>query len=433
MQSGEPPYTQDMENGYEYEYGPADTRVFLRVYAALAGAGGFVLLGWGPLLLPGPGGLDRSSLIRVFGSILMGAACCALGLGSVEDAAARRRGLLLLAVGHAMVAAVVWSQQVAIWGPQLEWVVQWLVWIDVCLLFLWHAAGQVSAWRLGSLFGGRAVPAENLRSRYERQIREAAAQEERNRLARELHDSIKQQIFVIQTAAATAQARFDGDSAGSREALQQVRSSAHDVMTEMEVMLDQLRAEPLENAGLVAALKKQCEALGFRTGARVEFQFEDLPASTALPPGAPQALLRAAQEALANVGRHARAHHVWVRLGKTLGGVELTVRDDGAGFDPNQTSRGMGTANLRARAEEFGGTFELSSRPGEGTSLRFFIPEMLRGGDGRSLRTLYVLQWSALLAFLWKKNAVTAALLALLSAAYLVADHRARKRSEAGQ
>ena len=328
------------------------------------------------------------------------------------------------------------SQQIAIWRPGTgEWAAHLLVAIAASLLFLWYTAGQeFPPGRLTTLFGGgRAVPAGNLRSRYEQQIREAAAQEERNRLARELHDSIKQQIFVIQTAAATAQTRFNGDSEGSRGALRQVRTSAHDVMTEMEVMLDQLRAEPLENAGLVAALKKQCEALGFRTGAHVEFQVDELPASTALAPGAQQALLRVAQEALANVSRHARATHVWVRLGKTSEGMELTVRDDGAGFDPNQSRGGMGTANMHARAEEFGGTFELASRPGGGTSVRFWLPRAAGVGPGRYLRTLQALWLVGFLFTVGKRTVFTVPLVIVFTGIYLIAEYRARKQRQAGR
>lgn len=77
----------------------------------------------------------------------------------------------------------------------------------------------------------------------------AASQEERHRLARGLPDSVKQQLFVIQTAAATPQTRFDGDSQGAREAIAQVRTSAREAITEMQAMLDQLRAAPLENTG----------------------------------------------------------------------------------------------------------------------------------------------------------------------------------------
>jgi hypothetical protein len=99
-----------------------------------------------------------------------------------------------------------------------------------------------------------------------------------------------------------------------------------------------------------------------------------MPAIGLLPPSAAEATLRAAQEALANVARHARASRVFVSLGSVGGGIELIVKDDGTGFDPNQGLRGMGTANMHTRAEEFGGKLELSSRPNAGTTVKFSIP-----------------------------------------------------------
>jgi signal transduction histidine kinase len=266
-----------------------------------------------------------------------------------------------------------------------------------------------------------------------------ARQEERNRLARDLHDSVKQQIFVIQTAAAIVQARFDDDRTGAKEALDQVRGSAREAMTEMQVMLDQLRAVPLENASLIESLKKQCEALGFRTGARVEFKLGDLPPAAALPPGAHEAILRAAQEALSNVGRHARAASVLVSLGSAHRHVELRIKDDGAGFDPNQRGGGQGIANMHARAEESGGRFELISRPGNGTSIVFSIPytemEAPREYRRRAVACGVVLVFSIFLLTCTKSmgNPLLTAVAAVGVGRYLVTYRRAQMRSESAQ
>lgn len=357
---------------------PIDIRLVFRAYAAVAGLGGFVLAAWGPMWLGvhmagQPYG--RAALIRVFGAILIAAACCAAGFASVNDLTALRRGLIWFAAGHAAVATMVLLQRLAIWGEgPAAWAGEFLLVIGFILWCFWLESASRKSLLMGLFAGANPTSADRLRSTYEQQIREAARQEERNRLARDLHDSIKQQIFVIQTAAATVEARFDDDRSGVRQAVEQIRSSAREAATEMHAMLDQLRAVPLENAGLVEALKKQCEALGFRTGARVEFQFGDLPSDDAVPPGAHQAILRVAQEALANVGRHARAANVRVSLDCVNRSVRLGVTDDGAGFDPNHAPRGLGIANMRARAEEFGGTFELISQPGGGTSIALSIP-----------------------------------------------------------
>lgn len=423
-----------------------DTRWVFRAYAALASLAGLLLFGWGPMwfgsdLAGEPWG--KAALIRVLGSIMIAAGCCAAGFAAIDDPPGRRRGLFWFAAGHAVIWLAVLTQQIAIWGSGLAEKAVWLSFAVAFLLFyLWATSeGEYNAGgMLTSLFwSANPNSADRLRSRYEQQIREVARQEERNRLARDLHDSIKQQIFAIQTAAATAQARFDGDQAGARLALEQVRGSAREAVTEMQVMLDQLRAVPLENAGLVESLKKQCEALGFRTGAQVEFKLGNLPPTEALPPGAHEAILLAAQEALANVGRHARAGRVLVSLGSRPRQVELRIEDDGAGFDPNQSDRGQGIANMRARAEEFGGKFHLASGPGNGTSVRFSIPytpsetpqEYLRKAVG--LGALLVVSTLALARTKSPLMAAVSAFAAIAAVRYTVAYRRVRTRSEAAR
>jgi signal transduction histidine kinase len=422
-----------------------NTRWVFRAYAALASLAGLLLFGWGPMwfgsdLAGEPWG--KAALIRVLGSIMIAAGCCAAGFAAIDDPPGRRRGLFWFAAGHAVIWLTVLTQQIAIWGPGLGQKAAQLLFAVVFVLFLlWTTnEGESALGVLTSLFGS-ANPnsAEQLRSQYAQQIREVARQEERNRLARDLHDSIKQQIFVIQTAAATAQARFDGDQAGARLALEQVRGSAREAMTEMQVMLDQLRAVPLENASLVESLKKQCEALGFRTGAQVAFELGDLPPSEALPPGAHEAILRAAQEALANVGRHACAASVLVSLGSGLRQVELRIEDDGAGFDPDQSRRGQGIQNMRARAEEFGGEFELISQPGGGTSVAFSIPyttpEPARKYRRRAVGWSLFLLWSVF--FLASRKEVAMVLPSAMAAVgvvrNMVAYRRARMRTEAAR
>jgi signal transduction histidine kinase len=358
---------------------PLDDQTFFAVFAVLSGIGGMLIVGWGPIWfgtdLPGTP-FGKAALARVFGAMLVAVGCWAASLSQMEDPELRRKGLLWFAAGHFFVLLVVISQRVAIWGPGLANYVEGSLSVAIMLFLLLWARGykqSVGKTRQGFL-KARLGGIEPLRSRYERQIREAGAQEERNRLARDLHDSIKQQIFVIQTAAATAQTRFDSDHTGAESALDQIRSSARDAMTEMEAMMDQLRSVPLENAGLIEALKKQCEALGHRTGAQVEFKPDDLPPNETLAPGSHQAILRVAQEALANIGRHARANHVTVSLDSLTESLELRVQDDGTGFDPFLGRRGMGIANMQARADEFGGQFDIISSPGGGTTVTFSIP-----------------------------------------------------------
>ncbi len=347
-----------------------DTPLVYRTYAVVAGLSGIILVVWG-----------KTALLQLLGSAAIAAGCFAAALATIEEPESRRRSLLWFAAGHIAVGCVVLLQGEAVWGKGAsDWVAAILLNISFLLISFWAVYWSAidlkpySLQTMLSLLSGHRPNPGSLRSRYEQQIRQAAAQEERNRLARDLHDSIKQQVFVIQTAAATAQTRFESDPGGARQALEQIRSSAREAVAEMEAMLDQLRAEPLETTGLVSALKKQSEALGFRTGASVEFKLGALPPARSLAPGAHEAIFRVAQEALSNIGRHARASHVVVALDYVKDRVQLNVQDNGAGFDPNLRSNGMGIANIRARAVEFGGEFELWSRPGGGTSIQFSIP-----------------------------------------------------------
>jgi hypothetical protein len=113
---------------------------------------------------------------------------------------------------------------------------------------------------------------------------------------------------------------------------------------------------------------------GYRTGAKVTLTIGDLPPSTALVPGAYEALYRFAQEGLHNVGRHARAKRVMVHFGVHAGQLELRITDDGAGFVPDEVPSGMGRRNMEARAQEVGGTCVVNSTRGYGTTVRCAVP-----------------------------------------------------------
>ena len=217
----------------------------------------------------------------------------------------------------------------------------------------------------------------------------AAAQAERNRLARDLHDSIKQQLYAINASAAAALARWETDLAGAHAAVEDVRRAAQAALAEMAALLQQLRPAPLAAAGLLDALREQCEALAHRSGAEVTVdlgQPGDAAAYTAavdtgrLPPGAEEAIFRIAQEALNNIARHARASHVALRLrvgGETL---RLEISDDGQGFAvqesiaSGQAPAGYGLSGMRDRAAAIGAGLDLVSESGRGTRVSVSLP-----------------------------------------------------------
>ncbi len=208
-----------------------------------------------------------------------------------------------------------------------------------------------------------------------RQLNDEAVQAERTRLARDLHDSIKQQLFSINVSAAAVRERWEKDVAGARAALDDVQHSAQAALVEMDALLKQLRPDPLETAGLVEALREQCEALAFRTGAEVTTFFGELPPETQLPLDTHVTIFRIVQEALANVARHARAGRVHVRLESEPAAqvLRLEVRDDGQGFEYATSSSGMGLANMAQRAQSLQGQIEINSS-GQGTTVQVTIP-----------------------------------------------------------
>jgi signal transduction histidine kinase len=293
-------------------------------------------------------------------------------LSQVED---QRNMALAFFGGAQFFLFMALTQQIALWEMRGAWFFISLIVLIICCF------GYLLFWELRNVSldsSSTSQNSEELRERWIKQLSEAAVQQERNRLARDLHDSIKQQIFSVNISAATAQTRWESDPEGARRALADVRGSAREAMAEMEAMLQHLRPAPLENVGLVEALRKQCEALQYRTGAIVTAEFGELPANEILLPGIQEAIFRIAQEGLNNISRHARAKTVQLRLYQETDGKSpvlwFTLRDDGAGYDPARSDSGMGLANIRLRAAEIGGTVQIESVPGQGASLILRIP-----------------------------------------------------------
>jgi signal transduction histidine kinase len=246
----------------------------------------------------------------------------------------------------------------------------------------------VRRWPLGPLFlrvqgverrltssASNDVLTAGLREKALQQVSEAAALAERTRIARELHDSIKQQIFSISVSAAAAKMLWQGESSeDARTAIEDIQRSAKEAQVEMQALLQQLRPTPLENTGLLEALHIQAQALGFRTGAQVHVELGALPENDRLLPGTQETIFRLVQETFANIARHARAHTIWLTLHSAEQALHIEIRDDGQGFDTAIVRAGMGLTNLHERAQELHGRVEVSSQPGRGTTVRISLP-----------------------------------------------------------
>ncbi|HEV7508613.1 MAG TPA: sensor histidine kinase [Thermoanaerobaculia bacterium] len=283
-----------------------------------------------------------------------------------------RRLALWLSVANGLISLMALLEQMAFGGSPAGWILI-LTPLAAAAFLAWMALRPLRPEEIAAEIDTLKIPDE-IRQGLLRQIGEAAAQEERNRLARDLHDSIKQQLFSINVGTATAQERWERDPEGARAALADVRRSAREAMVEMQAMLHQLRPEALSTAGLIEALREQCEALGYRTGAEVTLELGEQVPDDRMPPGAPEALFRMGQEMLANVARHARARKVRLWLGRQDEDVMLRILDDGQGFDPAAEASGMGLRNLKERAASLRGKLEVASAPGLGAGLTVRLP-----------------------------------------------------------
>jgi len=215
-----------------------------------------------------------------------------------------------------------------------------------------------------------AIAIEN--ARLYAQAQELAAVEERQKLARELHDSVSQALYGIALGLHTARIQVDRDPLELPEWLDYLLSLAEAALAEMRALIFELRPESLEREGLVTALSKQGAALQARHDIPVQ---TDLCEEPALPLTVKQELYRIAQEALHNTVKHARASKVNVLLSRTSEAVILEVRDDGVGFDPLGSFPGhLGLRSMQERVSNLGGTFDIESMPGDGTRICVCIP-----------------------------------------------------------
>ena len=228
--------------------------------------------------------------------------------------------------------------------------------------------------RLIAAFANQAgVTLENI-SLYER-VQEQAAFEERQHLARELHDSVSQALYSIVLGSYAAQKQLTTDPGQAGQALEYVQNLAEAGLAEMRALIFELRPEVLEQEGLAAALRKQAEALEVRHKIKADFTTTGDARAFTLPFTTKQALYRISQEALHNVVKHASATAVRVTLHYTDDQACLEVIDDGVGFAAAQEYPGhLGLKSMRERALALGGTFEVTSNKA-GTTLVARVPK----------------------------------------------------------
>lgn len=201
--------------------------------------------------------------------------------------------------------------------------------------------------------------------------RDAGVQEERRRLAREIHDTLAQGLTGIVTQLRAAE-HLDDDPGQRRRHTTAAIDLARESLTEARRSVDALRPEPLTSARLGEAVSGVAERWSARHDIPVQVTTTGTP--FALGAEVETALLRIVQEALANVARHARATRVGVTLSFLEAEMALDVRDDGVGFEPARRSGGYGLTAMRERITGVAGTLAVESEPGAGTGISARVP-----------------------------------------------------------
>lgn len=209
---------------------------------------------------------------------------------------------------------------------------------------------------------------------YAARVEELALTAERQRMARELHDTLAQGLagLILQLEAADSHLGHQ-ETSKARAVIQQAMQRARTTLADARRAIGQLRAESVRPADLEQAVRQEVERFKAATGIACEVRID-------LPPAIPEAIsenaLRAVSEALTNTARHAQARHVWVDLAPDGEALAVTIQDDGVGFEPAEaeTHGHYGLLGLRERARLAGGSLEVTSAHGRGTTIQLRLP-----------------------------------------------------------
>jgi len=202
---------------------------------------------------------------------------------------------------------------------------------------------------------------------------ELARVEERNRLARDLHDTVKQQTYAARMQLSAAKNLLTTDPASAAEHLEAALQLNRETQQELKLIIDELRPAALQGRGLAQALLDYVSRWQEHTGIKVEIVTTG---ERPLPLEVEQALYRVSQEALSNIARHAEADAVQLTLNMTLEQVTLIIADNGQGFDPAAVlPHALGLKGMKQRIDEIGGSIRVESKPATGTTITVVIPK----------------------------------------------------------
>jgi signal transduction histidine kinase len=208
--------------------------------------------------------------------------------------------------------------------------------------------------------------------------RQVAVLEERDRLAREMHDTLAQVLGYLHLKAATTRKRLAaGDIERAEEELQEMQDLAHEAYVDVREAILGLRETVATAGGIVGSLRQYLQKFRRQSGIEARLLAPD-GAIAPLPPEAELQLLRVVQEALTNVRKHAAAASAVVTLDNHNGGLRIVIEDNGCGFDSSrldrEEGRSFGMRSMRERVEQVGGHFRVESSPGAGTRVVVLLP-----------------------------------------------------------
>lgn len=221
--------------------------------------------------------------------------------------------------------------------------------------------------QLGKTLNNMAVRMENLLE--ERQ--EISVMEERNRLARELHDSVKQQTFAASAQLAAGRSRLNKADSSAEENLREAEKLIDTVRRELTDLIHELRPANLQGKGLANAVRKYAGELETQMDIPVTVRIQG---ERTIPLEIEQTVFRIIQGAMSNVARHSRAAQAEIRMVYQEDHLLITISDDGVGFVPGTQSYSIGLKSMQERAELISGRIEVRSRPGEGTLIKVRAP-----------------------------------------------------------
>jgi signal transduction histidine kinase len=221
--------------------------------------------------------------------------------------------------------------------------------------------------RLGALVTELAAS----RAESARLSREAGAAAERERLAREIHDTLAQGFTSIVALAQAVEPELDSDTAAAKRHVELIRSTARENLAEARAMVAELSPTALHEGSLPAAIQRQCDRLSAESGITARICVDDVLAPLGMATDV--VLLRAVQEAFANIRKHSQANTVTVALSPVECGVRLSVADNGIGLADGHAD-GFGLRGMRARVAQVGGTMWVAPTAGGGTTVTVEVP-----------------------------------------------------------